>query len=67
VTEVRTVDEVESFKASKESRREVLSRASRPGGYTDAVQRLVEAAFYRETHRTEGEPPTEDETDTADE
>jgi hypothetical protein len=55
--EVSTMSEVENFKASKEARAGVVARAARPAGHADVVRRLVDAAFYRETHRAV--PPEE--------
>ena len=52
------MSEFEDFKAGKESRSDVVSRAGHPGGSTDVVRRLVEAAFYREAHQQR--PSTED-------
>jgi hypothetical protein len=54
------MNELDDFKAGKESRAGVVSRAGRPGGSADAVQRMVDAAFYRETHQKEPKPSTED-------
>jgi len=54
------MSELEDFKAGKESREGVVSRAGRAGGSTEAVQLLVEAAVYREAHQEqETEPSTE--------
>lgn len=56
-----TVTEAENFKAGEEARADVLSRAGRhPGGLADAVQHMVDAAFYRETHRAVPKESTED-------
>ena len=54
------MSEFEDFKAGKESRSDLVSRASRVGGSADAVQRLVDAAVYRETHQQQEPESTED-------
>ena len=54
------MSEFDDFRAGKESRSDVVSRAGHPGSSGDVVQRLVEAAFYREAHQQEPEPSTED-------
>lgn len=54
------MSEFEDFQAGKESRAGVVSRASHPGGSEDVVQRLVDAAFYREAHPKQLETSTED-------
>jgi hypothetical protein len=54
------MSEFEDFKAGKESRSGVVSRAGHPGGSADIVQRMVDAAVYREVHQQqEPESPTE--------
>jgi hypothetical protein len=55
------MSEAENFKAAKEARTGVLSRSSRPVGHGDPVTRMVEAAFYRETHRAAPERSADDE------
>lgn len=64
--EVNGMSELEDFKASKESRDDVVSRAGRAGSQTAVVAQLVEAACYRETHHTEPAPSTEDKPEPAD-
>lgn len=55
------MSEFEDFKAGKESRSGVVSRAGHAGGSADVLQRMVEAAVYRETHqKQEHEPSTDD-------
>ena len=54
------MSEFDDFKAGKESRAGVMSRASQPGGSADTVRRMVDAAFYRETHQREPKSSTED-------
>ena len=57
------MSEAENYKAGKEARADVVHRAAHSPGSTEVVQRLVEAAFYRETHRAEPQPSTEDNAD----
>lgn len=56
------MSEKEDFRATKESLAEVVSRAGRRTRSDDAMRRLVDAAFYRETHRAKPVPPREKDT-----
>jgi hypothetical protein len=52
-TEVSGMSEKEDFKAAKESLAEVVSRGGRRSKSDGVIRRLVDAAFYRDTHRAQ--------------
>jgi hypothetical protein len=59
------MSEAEKFRASQEARADVVSGAGRSGTHVDPVRHIVEAALYRETHRAEPAPSTDEDLDDA--